>query len=82
MSLINRENLIAEYDRVHVGPAGRARKLMEKAPEVEAVDVDYILSIADEAEKRGTPSGIFFGGMLKAVVNDWRRLNHSEEPNG
>ena len=37
MSLINREDLIAEYDRVHVGPPGGARKLMEDAPTVELV---------------------------------------------
>ena len=35
MSLINKEDLIAEYDRVHQGPPGRARKLMEEAPEVD-----------------------------------------------
>ena len=34
MSLINREALIAEYDRVHVGVPGGARKLMVDAPEV------------------------------------------------
>lgn len=34
MSLINREALIAEYDRVHVGAPGGARKLMVDAPEV------------------------------------------------
>lgn len=34
MSLINREDLIAEYDRVHVGEPGGARKLMVDAPEV------------------------------------------------
>lgn len=34
MSLINREALIAEYDRVHVGSPGGARKLMVDAPEV------------------------------------------------
>lgn len=34
MSLIDREALIAEYDRVHVGPPGGARKLMVNAPEV------------------------------------------------
>ena len=34
MSLINREDLIAEYDRVHVGAPGGARKLMVDAPEV------------------------------------------------
>ena len=35
MSLINREDLIAEYDRVHVGEPGGARKLMEDAPTIE-----------------------------------------------
>ena len=34
MSLINREDLIAEYNRVHVGAPGGARKLMVDAPEV------------------------------------------------
>lgn len=34
MSLINREDLIAEYDRVYIAP-GIARKLMEDAPTVE-----------------------------------------------
>ena len=32
--LISRKALIAEYDRVHVGPPGGARKLMEDAPAV------------------------------------------------
>lgn len=30
--LISRKALIAEYDRVHIGPPGGARKLMEDAP--------------------------------------------------
>lgn len=37
--LISRSALIAEYDRVHVGPPGGARKLMEDAPAVDAVPV-------------------------------------------
>ena len=32
--LISRSALIAEYDRVHVGPPGGARKLMEEAPAI------------------------------------------------
>ena len=32
--LISRKALIAEYDRVHIGPPGGARKLMEDAPTV------------------------------------------------
>ena len=36
---IEREALIAEYDRVHKGPAGGARKLMVDAPAVDVVEV-------------------------------------------
>lgn len=36
---IEREALIAEYDRVHKGPAGGARKLMVDAPAIDAVEV-------------------------------------------
>lgn len=39
MRLIDADALIAEYDRVHIGPAGGARKLMEEAPTIEAVPV-------------------------------------------
>ena len=35
MSLINKEDLIAAYDRVHKGPPGGARKLIEDAPVVD-----------------------------------------------
>ena len=42
MSLINRENLIAEYDRAHEGPPGGARKLMVDAPEVKAIPMAWI----------------------------------------
>lgn len=39
--LISRKALIAEYDRVHVGPPGGARKLMEDAPTVKPKDLIY-----------------------------------------
>lgn len=39
MSLIRKEDLIAEYDRVHQGPPGGARKLMIDAPEIDAVEI-------------------------------------------
>ena len=35
MRLIDADALIAEYDRVHVGEPGGARKLMENAPTIE-----------------------------------------------
>ena len=37
--LIDANALIAEYDRVHIGEPGKARKLMENAPTVDAVPV-------------------------------------------
>lgn len=39
--LISRSALIAEYDRVHVGVPGGARKLMVDAPAVDAELVHY-----------------------------------------
>ena len=37
---INKQALLAEYDRVHVGPPGGARKLIEEAP---AADVQTVV---------------------------------------
>ena len=37
--LIDANALIAEYDRVHIGEPGKARKLMADAPTVDAVEV-------------------------------------------
>lgn len=48
--LIDREALLAEYDRVHVGPAGGARKLMVEAPTVEAEPIRYAYWIPDDYE--------------------------------
>lgn len=54
--LISRKALIAEYDRVHVGPPGGARKLIEEAPEVPPkvvaeikIDGDTLRKLVDEA---------------------------------
>lgn len=38
---IERNALIAEYDRVHIGPAGGARKLMVDAPTADVVEVKH-----------------------------------------
>ena len=37
--LIDANALIKEYDRVHVGEPGKARKLMEEAPTIDAIEV-------------------------------------------
>lgn len=38
-TLIYKEDLLAEYDRAHVGPPGGARKLIAEATAVDAVEV-------------------------------------------
>lgn len=58
--LISRKALIAEYDRVHVGPPGGARKLMENAPTVDAVVLPC--KIGD------TVWTIMYGEVLKGKV--------------
>lgn len=42
MSHINREKLIAEYDRAHKGPPGGARKLIVDAPAEDVIPVEWI----------------------------------------
>ncbi len=42
MSYIDREKLIAEYDRVHKGPPGGARKLMIDALAEDVIPVEWI----------------------------------------
>ena len=37
--LIDANALIVEYDRLHIGEPGKARKLIEDAPTVEAVEI-------------------------------------------
>jgi hypothetical protein len=45
------DNLIAEYDRVHVGPAGGARKLMTEAPIADVVPRAEVAKIFEEIER-------------------------------
>ncbi len=71
LDLIDRKALIAEYDRVHIGPPGGARKLMEDAPSVEAVEVvhgrwneldsaaDYQCSVCGFRFTSGDPISMF-----------------------
>lgn len=45
--LIDKDALLAEYDSVHIGEAGRARKLIEDAPEVFTYTDDEIQKMQD-----------------------------------
>ena len=51
---IDADALIAEYDRVHIGPAGGARKLMVDAPTADVVpraEAENYKSIAEHQQK-------------------------------
>lgn len=39
MRLIDADTLLAEYDKIHVGEPGRARKLIAEQPTIDAVEV-------------------------------------------
>ena len=54
---IDAEALIAEYDRVHVGPAGGARKLMVEAPAADVVPRAEIRNALQTAFNEGKLEG-------------------------
>ena len=41
--LISRAYVLAEYDRQHKGPPGGARKIIEDAPAVDAIPVEWLM---------------------------------------
>lgn len=53
---IEREALIAEYDRVHIGEAGGARKLMVEAPAADVVEVVHGYWILSYTNPYGDPN--------------------------
>lgn len=65
--LISRKALLAEYDRVHVGPPGGARKLMEDAPAVQQwIPVSERLPGLDEGYDCGeNPNTVLY--MMKST---------------
>ena len=57
---IDADKLIAEYDRVHIGPAGGARKLMVEAPTADVVEVEHGEWIKKGNEKRCSVCGFIY----------------------
>ena len=69
--LISRKALLAEYDRVHVGEPGKARKLMEDAPAVDAVEVVHAYWIKHEyAEEE---NGLLVPNYECSACRSWER---------
>ena len=79
MSLIDREKLIEEYDRVHEGPAGGARKLMEEAPTVDAIPVAWIKEKIWSLRNENSYTSYHLSECFKALLIDWRRGKKREQ---
>ena len=47
MRLVDADDLLAEYDRQHEGEPGKARKLIEDAPTVDAVPLSELIELRD-----------------------------------
>ena len=71
MSLIDKEKLIAEYDRVHIGPPGGARKLMTEAEDVPAIPLDWIRSYIDRLKAMGVVISIRDAQAVSVMVDKY-----------
>lgn len=69
--LISRKALLAEYDRVHIGEPGKARKLIEDAPGVDAVEVVYCQDCARCKKGFCTIRKDSWGATLKVGLHDF-----------
>lgn len=78
MALIEKEKLIAEYDRVHVGPPGGARKLMEEAEEVQAITVEWIENFLKEEYNKGFKSDALLVAYGMIILYKWREEQSSK----
>lgn len=73
MSLINREALLAEYDKAHVGPPGGARKLMEDAPAVEAIRIEWIEKHLEWLDNCDNDFAQLAKVGIRAMVEIWKK---------
>lgn len=72
MRLVDADALLAEYDRVHEGPPGAARALIENAPTIE------IPADVQAAYLQGQIEGLRWG--LKRIREIGKRLSLLTEP--
>lgn len=82
MTLISKENLIAEYDRVHVGPPGGARKLMEDAEPVGAIPLEWIESYIKTCEIFDLRANVPAENVIKTMVKIWEQENRWKRRGG
>jgi hypothetical protein len=80
MSLINKEDLIAEYDRVHMGLPGGARKLMTEAEEIPAIPLEWIERYADWLTTIPAPFATNDEWAIRAMLAKWKTNPKLEMP--
>jgi hypothetical protein len=71
MTLIEKEKLITEYDRVHQGTPGGARKLMEDAEDVPAIPLDWIRGYIDRLKDMGVVISIRDAQAVSVMVDKY-----------
>ena len=72
---IDADKLIAEYDRVHIGPPGGARKLMEEAPTADVAEVKRGKWI----EKEEVYGDVYY--TCSNCTNDWTTIDGTPQEN-
>lgn len=78
MTLINKEDLIAKYDRVHQGPPGGARKLMVEAKPVEAIPIKDLQRVAQVLRNSREYELRVIGNALPGIVSAWKEKQEAE----
>lgn len=85
--LISRKALIAEYDRVHIGPPGGARKLIEDAPAVAAVEVEdpellKAIKLLIKQYAHSKASDYVHSPVAHALFHTWKRVDEGRYGDG
>lgn len=75
MRLIDKEKLISDYDRVHIGPPGGARKLMEEAEDVPAIPLDWIRGYIETCDMIQLRVNVPASKIISVMVNTWKQEN-------
>jgi hypothetical protein len=72
--LISRKDLLESYDKDHPGPPGGARKLIEEAPEKQAIPIKWIFDYSD----RLRPDTAEYNAIVRMFV-EWKKDEERKE---
>ena len=74
--LISREYVLTEYDHQHKGPPGGARKIMEEAPTIDAIPVEWIVKQTAVAKALGDMSCYY---AFRRLVGVWQKEQEAQK---